>query len=87
MSHDVIFRSVKNILEFQKKLVQNFDNRIDEWYSSQQIADIFANLSDDLKVYEDFINRFETSFKTIVDYSAKSKAFLIFLTKKNDEVS
>ena len=85
--HDNIFKIVQRIYEFQQKLIQKLDNRIDEWSVTQGIADIFISLKNDFKYYDEFINCFESSFKIIVDFSAKSKVFNSFLLRKNEEVS
>jgi hypothetical protein len=54
-----VFSSIEAIHRFSKKLLAEFDARLQKWPSVQFFGDIFLDHADEMMVYSDYINGFD----------------------------
>jgi len=54
-----LFSSIEDIHKFSKKLLAEFDSRLQKWPTVQFFGDIFLEHADEFMVYSDYINGFD----------------------------
>jgi hypothetical protein len=55
----ILFGSIEAIHAFSKKLLAEFDQRLQKWPAVQLFGDIFVDYADEMLVYSDYINGFD----------------------------
>ena len=73
-----ILSNIPTILEFNKGLLQDFEDRIANWESHKKIADVLVKKGPFLQIYAQYLNDFDTTSKVFEDccknYSQFAKA-------------
>lgn len=75
---NTIFSSIETIYLFTLELKKKLDERMKQWPSVQFIGDIFAELAPMMKLYADYVNKFDTAIKVFKELM-QNKRFVEFL--------
>jgi len=62
-----ILSNIPTILEFNQGLLQDFEERIGNWESHRQIADVLVKKGPFLQIYAQYLNEFDTTSKVFED--------------------
>ena len=62
-----ILSNIPTILEFNESLLQDFEERIGNWESHRQIADVLVKKGPFLQIYAQYLNDFDTTSKVFED--------------------
>ena len=62
-----ILSNIPTILEFNQGLLQDFEDRIENWESHRQIADVLVKKGPFLQIYAQYLNDFDTTSKVFED--------------------
>jgi hypothetical protein len=75
---NTIFSSLETIYHFTTELKKKLDERMKEWPSNQRIGDIFVQLAPMMKIYADYVNKFDTAIQ-VYKKLMQNKRFAEFL--------
>ena len=84
----LIFKHMRDIYDFHVQLFsRELDERVKSWNSMPVICDLFVKYINIHRIYDQFSEDFETSFKALIDCITNSTQFSAYLKKRQDEVS
>ena len=73
------FSLVPTLLEFNSHLLEELEDRIENWESRKKIADVLAAKAQFLKIYSRYLDNFKTSRELFEECTKKFPAFSKFL--------
>jgi hypothetical protein len=83
-----IFTNVRKIYKIHENFYKElYEDRIVHWKDKPFIVDLFEKYLPELKIYNDYINLFESSFQSLINSIVKSKEFSQYLKSRNETVS